>query len=107
VTHWIENINCNVYVYDTQLKIILISKYFKKWFRKNNISVTLCDKNILRTELCNDKSHWKRTIFAFDQEKAEITEEDIIFNNKSFRFEVTRKKIGNGDGIVVVTLKEI
>jgi len=68
--------------------------------------VTLCDKNVLRTEFCHAKVNWKRTVFAFDQEAAEVTTEGVVFDKKKYIFEVTRKKIGNGNGIVVVTLNE-
>ncbi len=107
VNHWVEHIDCNIYVYDKDLKILLISRHFKKWFKRKKISVTLCGMNVLRSPFCENKTYWKRTIFAFEQEQSEVTMEDIIFNDKIFSFEVTRTKLGNGDGIVVVTLKEL
>ena len=104
VEFWIEHIQCIVYVYNENLEIIMISRFFREWFKRHNISITLIGMNILASPFCENKTYRNRAIFAFDNERCTDNIETYIFGGREFTFNANRKRIKNGGSIIVVTL---
>lgn len=107
VKNWMNNLECFLVVYNSNLVITDISRSFKRWFAKQKISTTLIGKNILNTPFCSTQKQKGRAIWAFDQDRTEIKTEEVVFNGKSYYFEITRKKFTNGNAVILMRLEEV